>query len=349
MANLKSEAERIKVKESSQQLTEGQQMQMVRNQKRLLQIQEEIDGAEGLLLDSMNEALLGKSNKQGGAKKKRKKSMHEEDGQDSDEDTFYDRTEKKPKKARGGKAKQQAETIESLWERHGKLTSEKEGLTKDLQEKVQSYRQSAASTSTSTTGTETEDDSLDAYLLRMKNQAKQDQISKLQDSLAKVQQEITRAESLIKIADPMGAFKALKPLEEERKAVAASPTPPAAATATTAPPPKQQKDAAEFKAPMPVGPRAPVQKGAAEFKAPLPVARPTAEKKKKEKKENSVVAQEQGLDTSALDLISILQGAHRGATAASDVGATENEESTWMPPSNQSGDGTTSLNKRLGY
>ena len=197
LANLKSELERIRMKESSQQLTEGQQHQIGRNQKRMLQLQEEIDEAEDILMSSVNESHFAKSGK---SSSKRKQGRQEED---SDSDEFYDGTvPKRKKKKKGADA---AESAESLKEKLSVLQGEKEKLAATLEEKIKMYRASnlQAPKEDGAGGGEV-DDSLDAYVSQMKNKAKQDHILKMQESLSQVQQEIDRLEALIKIADPTG-------------------------------------------------------------------------------------------------------------------------------------------------
>ncbi|QDZ20174.1 kanadaptin [Chloropicon primus] len=212
--NLRSEVEKIRAKESAGSLTEGQQTQLGRCEKRLGQLQGEVDQAEEVLEGSLAESHQARSK---GGKKRVERSPWEEDGddRDSDEDGFYDRTSAdggaRRKKRRGGKGG--GEEVESAASLRGKLDAllaERAEKSKALEELVRAYREegsSAGSASRPEAG-EDEDDPLDAYLREMKVKEKQKKIFALQEDLSRVQVQLDRATKLMQAADPSFALYA---------------------------------------------------------------------------------------------------------------------------------------------
>jgi len=366
MANLKKEIENIRAKESSQSLTEGQQMQIGRNEQKLVQLQEEIDEAEDVLTESVNESYFAKH-----GKKRKQKQKKDEDELSSDDDEFYDRTGTVERKKRAKLS--QVESIETLWEKHTKLMEEKERLSRALDDKVRIAREVPSQSSA-------EADSLDAYLDSVKADVKRDQVTKVQQELDNVQKEIDSVKRLMQVADPSNLYKPRqkvastgeKPAVQEQKekpatahpvsGVKVAPKPPVAAISVPSseeevqnvvPPDDGFMDraaiAAEVKgldkhAGMKRIGQLEIRQKPGNFKAPQPVLdRPDAD--------NAFSAGEQRAQAKILEELNLLRGAHRmpDSSAGDDLNSGGSMESTWVPPRGQTGDGKTTMNNKLGY
>jgi len=122
IANMKSEIERIKAKETSDNpLTAGQQNQITRNETAAEKLEEEIEDMDEVLNDSLRESLGAKRiNREGGKRRKKKKkkgAYSDSDYSDDDDDDFYDRTdaakERRRKKEKAKADKRAAERGET--------------------------------------------------------------------------------------------------------------------------------------------------------------------------------------------------------------------------------------------
>ncbi|EYU44253.1 hypothetical protein ABFS82_08G035800 [Erythranthe guttata] len=193
IAHMKKEIDAIRAKDIAQGgLTQGQQTQIARNEQRISQILEELENLEETLNESIRESLGARTGKLSHGKKKG--SMEdEEDEYLSDDDDFYDRTQKSLKnKSRGN---QSVETADSLLDKKDALSKQiedKEKLLLDEDKPAEIKEVSEAG------------DELDAYMSAVSSQLVLDKKEKIQKELSVLQSELDRILYLLKLADPTG-------------------------------------------------------------------------------------------------------------------------------------------------
>ncbi|KAL7101102.1 hypothetical protein ACP275_08G035900 [Erythranthe tilingii] len=193
IAHMKKEIDAIRAKDIAQGgLTQGQQTQIARNEQRISQILEELENLEETLNESIRESLGARTGKLSHGKKKG--SMEdEEDEYLSDDDDFYDRTQKSLKnKSRGN---QSVETADSLLDKKDALSKQiedKEKLLLDEDRPAEIKEVSEAG------------DELDAYMSAVSSQLVLDKKEKIQKELSVLQSELDRILYLLKLADPTG-------------------------------------------------------------------------------------------------------------------------------------------------
>ncbi|KAL7141169.1 hypothetical protein ABFS83_08G036000 [Erythranthe nasuta] len=193
IAHMKKEIDAIRAKDIAQGgLTQGQQTQIARNEQRISQILEELENLEETLNESIRESLGARTGKLSHGKKKG--SMEdEEDEYLSDDDDFYDRTQKSLKnKSRGN---QSVETADSLLDKKDALSKQiedKEKLLLDEDKPAEIKEVSEAG------------DELDAYMSAVSSQLVLDKKEKIQKELSALQSELDRILYLLKLADPTG-------------------------------------------------------------------------------------------------------------------------------------------------
>ncbi|KAF5748898.1 kanadaptin [Tripterygium wilfordii] len=193
IAHMKKEIDAIRAKDISQGgLTQGQQTQIARNEQRIAQVFEELENLEETLNESIRESIGAR----GGILSHRKKGATEDDEEFlSDEDEFYDRTKKRPKKKIG--ESQSVETADTLLEKRDDIMREME----DKKELLLAEKNKMASE----TSEETEaGDVLDAYMSGLSSQLVLDKTAELEKELSSLQSELDRVVFLLKIADPTG-------------------------------------------------------------------------------------------------------------------------------------------------
>ncbi|KAL9297345.1 hypothetical protein ACSQ67_023241 [Phaseolus vulgaris] len=197
IGNMKKEINSIRVKDISQGgLTQGQQVQIARNEQRITQILEELENLEETLNDSIRESLGARTGKMTHGKKKG--AIEEEEEYVSDDDDFYDRTKKKPSHQKPGD-NQSVETADTLLDKRDAITNE----MNEKKELLMIEKNNILSKSNSATQDEV-DDSLDAYMSGLSSQLVQDKSVQLEKELSTLQSELDRICYLLKIADPTG-------------------------------------------------------------------------------------------------------------------------------------------------
>ncbi|BAT83190.1 hypothetical protein VIGAN_04030400 [Vigna angularis var. angularis] len=197
IANMKKEINSIRVKDISQGgLTQGQQVQIARNEQRITQILEEVENLEETLNDSIRESLGARTGKMSHGKKKG--AIEEEEEYVSDDDEFYDRTKKKPSHQKLGD-NQSVETADTLLDKRDAITNE----MNEKRELLMIEKNNMLSKSKSATQDEV-DDSLDAYMSGLSSQLVHDKSVQLEKELSTLQSELDRVCYLLKIADPTG-------------------------------------------------------------------------------------------------------------------------------------------------
>ncbi|XVF81821.1 hypothetical protein PTKIN_Ptkin15bG0186700 [Pterospermum kingtungense] len=196
IAHMKKEIDAIRVKDIAQGgLTQGQQIQIARNEQRITQIMEELENLEETLNDSICESIGAHAGKTSRGKRKGWPDDDEEDFS-SDDDEFYDRTKKKPTVQKVGET-QSIETADSLLDKRDVIMKEIE----DKEELLLSEKNKMASE----TVLETEGgDALDAFMSGVSSQLVLDRTAQLEKELSSLQSELDRIFYLLKIADPTG-------------------------------------------------------------------------------------------------------------------------------------------------
>ncbi|KAL0922032.1 hypothetical protein M5K25_005991 [Dendrobium thyrsiflorum] len=194
ISNMKKEINAIRAKDISQGgLTQGQQMQIGRNEQRIAQIMEELDSLEETLNDSIRESEGARSGRSVGGRAKA--IAVEEENTLSDEDEFYDRTKKMPS-AKKSAEQQPVETADTLLDKMEVISSEIEEKRKLLAEE----KEKVASNDKGNNG----EDELDAYISGLSSQLVIDRILQMERNLSDLQAELNRITYLLKIADPSG-------------------------------------------------------------------------------------------------------------------------------------------------
>ncbi|KAL0450412.1 UNVERIFIED_CONTAM: Kanadaptin [Sesamum latifolium] len=209
IAHMKKEIDAIRAKDIAQGgLTQGQQTQIARNEQRISQIMEELENLEETLNESIRESIGARAGKSSCGKKKGNVEDEEEDYL-SDEDEFYDRTQKSSKHKSG--ENQSIETADSLLDK-------KDTLVKQIEDKEKLLLNEDRPTETNAvpeTG-----DALDAYMSTVSSQLVLDNKEKLRNELSTLQSELDRILYLLRIADPTGeAAKKRESKEQKPKAI----------------------------------------------------------------------------------------------------------------------------------
>lgn len=190
IAHMKKEIDAIRAKDISQGgLTQGQQTQIARNEQRISQIVEELENLEETLNESIRESLGART----GRTSRGKKKEPEEEEFSSEEDDFYDRTQKPSKRKTG--ENQSIETADSLLDKKDAIVREMEDKRTLLPDEKDGTGQ----------GSEVgAGDELDAYMSGLSSQLVLEKKEKLHKELSTLQTELDRVLYLLKIADPTG-------------------------------------------------------------------------------------------------------------------------------------------------
>ncbi|XP_027078357.2 uncharacterized protein [Coffea arabica] len=193
IAHMKKEIDAIRAKDIAQGgLTQGQQTQIARNEQRISQIMEELENLEETLNESIRESLGARAGKTTRGKRQGATEDNEEDYL-SDDDDFYDRTQKPSKKKSG--ENQSIETADSLLEKKEAILKEMEDTRNLLLNEDKSVPKREVAE---------EGDALDAYMSSVSSQLAFDKKDKLEKGLASLQSELDRVSYLLKVADPTG-------------------------------------------------------------------------------------------------------------------------------------------------
>nr|CAG4640672.1 EOG090X026V [Eulimnadia texana] len=320
--------------------------------------------------------LLRQSTHEGRQRKKRR--YEDDDYYSSDEDTFLDRTGtiEKKRAARmktAGVLGEEVDTYETLMEKYENLKKEMGQLQREIDE-------AAAKAERASKTSEADDDSLDAYMdqLTKQDSSKKKSTGKLKVKLIQLQKDEVRLKKLITLAKPANLPEIPKPLatqssepEKPVQEVVPKPNPEPKAD----PEPKEPKEKPMLNQANPSA-RTAVEtkprKQSAKVAGPLltpevleqlrthdpeeaEMNEPEVTKKKPEvtsdepksglvvrRKENEKQKKSKAKDTSK-------NQAEKMDIAVEYDAADTTKYSMWMPPDDQSGDGKTSLNKKLGY
>ncbi|XP_016445189.1 uncharacterized protein LOC107770402 [Nicotiana tabacum] len=191
IAHMKKEIDAIRAKDIAQGgLTQGQQTQIARNEQRISQLMEELENLEETLNESIRESLGART---GMTSRGKKKAPEEEEEISSEEDEFYDRTQK-PSKRKSGE-NQSIETADSLLDKKDNIVRQMEDTRRLLLDEKDG------------TGQECEveaGDELDAYMSGLSSQLAHEKKEKVHKELSTLQSELNRVLYLLKIADPSG-------------------------------------------------------------------------------------------------------------------------------------------------
>ncbi|KAL8471860.1 hypothetical protein ACS0TY_029193 [Phlomoides rotata] len=192
IAHMKKEIDAIRVKDIGQGgLTQGQQTQIARNEQRISQLLEELENLEETLNESIRESLGARTGKLSHGKKRG--TMEDEEDYISDDDEFYDRTQKSSKNMSG--VNQAVETADSLLDKKNALTKQIEDKEKLLQDEDKPTEINEVAEA---------GDALDAYMSTVSSQLVSDKKGKILKELSTLQSELDRILYLLKIADPTG-------------------------------------------------------------------------------------------------------------------------------------------------
>lgn len=200
LSSLKREIDAIQVKEIPQGgLTQGQQTQIARNERRIEQLMEELENLEETLNQSIQESIGARA---GRLSKRRGEGNEEEDLSDED-DEFYDRTNSGRKKSSKMEVSAPVvETAESLLEKRENLMNDIEKLSELLETEEKSHVAAASETCPAQT-TEFQDP-LDAFMTSVSSKLVEDRAYKIRKEMEKQQAELDRIIFLLKVADPSG-------------------------------------------------------------------------------------------------------------------------------------------------
>ncbi|PIN00081.1 Anion exchanger adaptor protein Kanadaptin, contains FHA domain [Handroanthus impetiginosus] len=192
IGHMKKEIDAIRAKDIAQGgLTQGQQTQIARNEQRISQLMEELENLEETLNESIRESIGARAGKLSLGKKK---GTMEDDDEDylSDDDEFYDRTQKTSKRKSG---ESQVETADSLLDKRDALIKQIGGKEKSLLEEDKPAQTDEAAES---------GDALDAFMSAVSSQIVLDNKEKLRKEISDLRFELDRILYLLKIADPSG-------------------------------------------------------------------------------------------------------------------------------------------------
>ncbi|XP_075090844.1 uncharacterized protein LOC107771829 [Nicotiana tabacum] len=190
IAHMKKEIDAIRAKDIAQGgLTQGQQTQIARNEQRISELMEELENLE----ETLNESILESLGARTGMTSRGKEKAPEEEEISSEEDEFYDRTQK-PSKRKSGE-NQSIETADSLLDKKDTIVRQMDDKRRLLLDEKDG------------TGQECEveaGDELDAYMSGLSSQLAHEKKEKLHKELSTLQSELDRVLYLLKIADPSG-------------------------------------------------------------------------------------------------------------------------------------------------
>ncbi|XP_060191947.1 uncharacterized protein LOC132621628 [Lycium barbarum] len=231
IAHMKKEIDAIRAKDISQGgLTQGQQTQIARNEQRISQLLEELENLE----ETLNESILESLGARAGRTSRGKKKEPEEEELSSEEDEFYDRTQK-PKRKTG--ENQSIETADSLLDK-------KDAIVREMEDKRRLFLDEKDGTGQA--GEVEAGDELDAYMSGLSSQLALEKKEKLDKELSTLQTELDRVLYLLKIADPTGEAAKKRELKVQEPKTSLTKT--VTTDAHQQPPPeKKKKDRAEPK------------------------------------------------------------------------------------------------------
>jgi len=213
IANMRSEIDRIRAKESQQEggLTAGQTTRLSAIERAIDQLEEEIEDAD----ETLNESLRVSLGLQGGASKRRKRhhkhSDDDDEGGSGDEDDFYDRSSacgkrrKDSQKPGGGhsSAPKTIETATTLWDKRIAL----EASIAETEELISVTEEAARAERQRTSGLSNDGDELDAYMDEIGASKFTAQVDKLRVTLEGKVSELERVSRLLRLADPTEEFR----------------------------------------------------------------------------------------------------------------------------------------------
>ena len=207
IANMRSEIDRIRAKESQQEggLTAGQTTRLSAIERAIEQLEEEIEDAD----ETLNESLRVSLGLQGSVSKRRrrdhKNSNDDEEGGSGDEDDFYDRSSarrkrRKDSKKSGGQSStpQTMETATTLWDKRIAL----EASIAETEELISVTEEAARAERQRTSGLSNDCDELDAYMDEIGASRFTAQVDKLRVTLEGKISELERVSRLLRLADP---------------------------------------------------------------------------------------------------------------------------------------------------
>ncbi|KAL9281665.1 putative transcription factor interactor and regulator FHA-SMAD family [Arabidopsis thaliana] len=220
IGHMKKEVAAIRAKDISQGgLTQGQQTQIARNEQRTAELLEELENLEETLNDSIRESLGAKTGRKPTHGKK-KGIVEDEEDLSSDEDDFYDRTQKKPSTKKGSE-NQTVETVDSLLDKRDNVLKEIEAKNEQLL--TEKSKMETENVTEVTSGDSL--DALDAYMTGLSTTLVQDKTAQIQQELSTLQSELSRILYLLKIADPTGEEVKKRELKSQELKIKKSETP----------------------------------------------------------------------------------------------------------------------------
>jgi hypothetical protein len=220
IGHMKKEVAAIRAKDISQGgLTQGQQTQIARNEQRTAELLEELENLEETLNDSIRESLGAKTGRKPTHGKK-KGIVEDEEDLSSDEDDFYDRTQKKPSTKKGSE-NQTVETVDSLVDKRDNVLKEIEAKNEQLL--TEKSKMETENVTEVTSGDSL--DALDAYMTGLSTTLVQDKTAQIQQELSTLQSELSRILYLLKIADPTGEEVKKRELKSQELKIKKSETP----------------------------------------------------------------------------------------------------------------------------
>ncbi|KAG7604238.1 putative transcription factor interactor and regulator FHA-SMAD family [Arabidopsis thaliana] len=220
IGHMKKEVAAIRAKDISQGgLTQGQQTQIARNEQRTAELLEELENLEETLNDSIRESLGAKTGRKPTHGKK-KGFVEDEEDLSSDEDDFYDRTQKKPSTKKGSE-NQTVETVDSLLDKRDNVLKEIEAKNEQLL--TEKSKMETENVTEVTSGDSL--DALDAYMTGLSTTLVQDKTAQIQQELSTLQSELSRILYLLKIADPTGEEVKKRELKSQESKIKKSETP----------------------------------------------------------------------------------------------------------------------------
>ncbi|KAJ7974248.1 kanadaptin [Quillaja saponaria] len=195
ISNMKKEISAIRAKDISQGgLTQGQQIQIARNEQRMTQILEELENLEETLNESIRESLGARTGKISHGKKKG--AAEDEEEFSSDDDEFYDRTKNKT-------SRQKADDNQSV-ETADTLLDKRDAIMKEIEDNKELLLAEKNKMSSESSVEDDLGDTLDAYMSGLSSKLVLDKTVQLQKEQSTLQSELDRINYLLKIADPTG-------------------------------------------------------------------------------------------------------------------------------------------------
>jgi len=363
MENLKLEKSRILAKQNQLEgLSEGQQHTLERNEQRIEALMKEIDELEARI-HAKNDQRTKTTGARGVAVRKKRNVNEELYGYSSDEDDFYDRTKANQQKMAGSGAAPAAGvatraarvhtsdvlTADSIQAAVKKLEAELVNLKGDLA--AASAKAAENLPSSGESKQEEEADPLDSFMAATTTQLHVSAADVLAKRKTELEGELRRQRQLLAVATPaLAALPVQKPVEE-------SATP--ASLRKTTPVVERSSSAASFKAksPEPVTaeattkPESKPESTRTSSKTPSQLDKPKARAAAPQK------ATEKPAAASSAPKRRRLSGPAMGPSQqtkpsdqqSDDSNTLEEGDQVWVPPSNQTGDGRTTLNDKFGY